>query len=240
MKEEAKEKIKPKTKKKKKRVVILSVLLLLVIGIGILLWTQANNLKALQYASYTPEKRQDIIEQHYAKIDEMVLGLGLAPLTPLTREQEEQLQRGEITEEEALEIVLSSAKNTEATTGTGTEDAATEAGTGGSTLQELLGRVYVLRSSYTGQLYGLIGQAKAEYIAQVKANGSADKAAIAASYIGQGLALEGACDGQMESLLSEISAELQRTGGDTSIVSEIRSAYSAEKSAVKASLLGQL
>lgn len=104
----------------------------------------------------------------------------------------------------------------------------------GARLQELLARVYLLRSSFTGQIDGLVEQAKAEVIA----SGNKDNAfALASKFIGMGNSLEAQCDSQMESLLGEISAELQRTGGDKGIVGEIRSAYENEKSIKKAALL---
>ena len=104
----------------------------------------------------------------------------------------------------------------------------------GVRLQELLARVYLLRSSFTGQIDGLVEQAKAEVIA----SGNKDNVfALASKFIGMGNSLEAQCDAQMESLLGEISAELQRTGGDTGIVGEIRSAYENEKSIKKAALL---
>ena len=50
-------------------------------------------------------------------------------------------------------------------------------------------------------------------------------------------ALEGECDAQMDSLLSQINDELVRTGGDTSVVSQIKTAYQNEKSLTKSALM---
>ena len=101
-------------------------------------------------------------------------------------------------------------------------------------LQELLARIYLLRSSFTGQLNSLVEQAKAEVIA----SGSKDNIfSIASKYIGMGNNLEAQCDAEMESLLNEIYAELKRTGGDTGMVEDIRTAYKNEKSITKAALI---
>ncbi len=232
------------SKKKKTKIVVWTIILIFVIGIAVLLWTQANNLKALQYAQYTPEERQLLLEQNQERIDAIISSLPVNPLTLLTEEQEEMLQNGDITEEEALQIIMGIGSDAQYKkngsdkkgSGAGSDVSGKQTGDHGR-LQELLARVYLLRSSYTGQLDGLVAQAKGEYIAQRKSGKKVDKTAIASRYISKGLALESSCDGQIEGLLSEIKAELERTGGDTSVVAEIRGTYNTEKSIKKADIM---
>lgn len=225
--------------RKKKGIIAWSIVLVLVIGIGVLLWTQINNLNAIKYATYTPEEREQVLEENRKEIEEKIQDMMIEPLNPLTKEQEELLNRGELSEKEALQIIMGNiAGNTQnretMQLSAGKKDKEKESA---NRVQELIARVYLLRSSFSGQLDGLVAEAKAEYVAQKRATGKADKASIASKYIGKGHALEGVCDGQMEALLSDISAELNRIGGDTSLVGQIRSAYSAEKSVKKANLL---
>ena len=104
-----------------------------------------------------------------------------------------------------------------------------------SELENLIAQIYILRADFSGQLDSLVGQAKAEYIA----NKGKNKAGIAGKYLRMASDLEGACDSQMESILSKIDAELKSTGGDSGIISEIRSAYENEKSIKKADLLAK-
>lgn len=104
-----------------------------------------------------------------------------------------------------------------------------------SRLNQLIAQVYLLKSSFSGRIDSLIEQAKAEYIA----NNCQNKAGIAGKYLRKGTDMEAECDARMESLLAEISSELQKTGGDSSIVSEIRSAYKNEKSIKKAELVAE-
>ncbi len=228
-------------RKKKTGIIVLSIILILVIGIGVLLWTQINNLNAIKYAGYSQEERESVLERNQKEIDEKIQEMMIAPLNPLSKEQEEMLQRGELSEKEALQIIMGNVAGTNKNpsaiqSGAEKGDKGTDSGAG-SRIQELIARVYLLRSSFTGQLDGLVAQAKAEYVAQKKATGKADKASIAAKYIRKGYALESACDGQIEELLSKISAELKRIDGDMSLVGQIRSAYNAEKSVKKADLL---
>lgn len=229
-------------KKKKTKIVILVVVLVFVVGIGILLWTQTNNLRALRYAMYTPKERQRLLQQNQERVDAIMDSLPVNSLTLLEEEQEAKLRRGEMSESEALQIMTGASGNSDAKEGTEQQTSSGGKKTPkdeNSKLQELLAKVYLLRSSYTGQLDSLVGQAKSEYVAQKKANGKADKTAIATSYINKGLALEKACDGQMETLLSEIKAELERIGGDISVIGEIRETYNTEKSLKKADLLSR-
>lgn len=228
-----------KKARKKGRVITIVLILAIVFlaGIGALVYFQMNNLEALRLSRYSQEERESLLQQNEQAIIE---ALPVEPITPLTEEQEKMLQRGEITEDEALQMMMGTL------VGNGSKPTEKPVTSVPSTpkeenqkLQELLARVYLLRSSFAGRLDGLIGQAKSEYFAQKKANGKADKISIGSKYIGKGLALEKECDGQMEALLAEIKAELERTGGDTSVVSQIRSSYSSEKSAKKAGLLNQ-
>ena len=104
-----------------------------------------------------------------------------------------------------------------------------------SELESLVAQIYILRSDFSGQLDSLVSQAKAEYIA----NKGKNKAGIAGKYLRKATDLEALCDSQMEETLSKIDVEIKRTGGDTEIVSEIRSAYENEKSIKKADLLAK-
>lgn len=226
-------------RRKKAGIVVLSIVLVLVMGIGVLLWTQINNLNAIRYAGYSQEERESVLAENQKEIDEKIQEMTLDPLNPLSKEQEAMLQRGELSEKDALQIIMGNVAGTNQKPETlqGGAGKTDKGKSSGSRVQELIARVYFLKASFTGQLDGLVAQAKAEYVAQKKATGKADKSSIAAKYIKKGYALEGACDGQMEALLSEISAELKRIDGDMSLVGQIRSAYKAEKSVKKAELL---
>ncbi len=219
-----------KAKKKTKRTVVLIVVLALVLGIGMLLWSQANNIKALRFALYTQEERERLAEKNQEAIDAIVAALPVDPMQDLNEEQAAMYQRGEMSEEEALGIIMGNDGTKKPTSSQSKEN---------KRLQELLAKVYLLRSNYVGRLNGLIEEAKSEYIARKKSTGKADKATIGSKYISKGSSLESECDGQMEALLGEIKTELERTGGDLSVVEEIRNTYNSEKSIKKADLINQ-
>lgn len=258
-----------KSKKRKRRIVFLTVLAVVVVifgGAAILAYRQANNIKAVQMMKYTPEEQQALKIQNENTVQEILEKLPVESLKPLDEEQEEMLQSGTLSEEEALDIIMGKSPeasgNEEAPSAdanASAPDAAPSVPTSAttkpvestltaapteapqkqetSTLQEKIARVYLLRSSFTGQLDSLIAEAKEEYYATP--SNMRDTVAIGRKYLGRGQALEKQCDAQMETLLADVKTELERTGGDTSVVSQMRAAYKEQKSIKKAELLSR-
>lgn len=103
-----------------------------------------------------------------------------------------------------------------------------------SRVDEIIAQMYVLRSGYMGQLDGLVVQGWREYI-----RGEISKQGAISKYIGIGNSLEGQCDAQMESLLSELQTELVRIGGDTGLIGQIRQTYQSQKSIKKAEMIAK-
>ena len=104
-----------------------------------------------------------------------------------------------------------------------------------SKLTELIAEAYVLRAYYSSQLEGMRASATAEYKAlSTEEQTQQRKMTIGMNYIDRAGALEAECDGLMDNLIARIESELQQTGGDTSIIKDIRSYYAEEKSLKKA------
>ena len=102
-------------------------------------------------------------------------------------------------------------------------------------LAELIAEAYALRAYYTNMLEGMRSSAVKDYTALVKEEQTqAKKRDIGMQYLGKAGALESECDGRMTSLLSRIETELDRTGGDKSIINDIKYYYAEEKSLKKA------
>lgn len=259
-------------KKHKGLKITICVLLVLLVGAGIFAVRQSNNIKALIYMQkYTPQQRAEKQKENDEAVQRILDSVPEASgIKSLTEEEEKKLQSGELSESEALEIIMgepvgsdfvSSAEPTggnntpsdrpSENSASGTSDSVDSDSAGvnsdsaadavksdnaddGAQLKKLFARVYLLRSSFTGQLNSLISQAKAE-LKSPEAEGNA--VSIANKYYSLGTSLEAECDSQMESLLSQIKAELERTGGDTSVAEQIRSAYQNEKSLTKSALI---
>ena len=202
----------------------------------------ANNIKALTYMNKSPEQHKELLLENEKKVQEILDKLPAPTIKPLSEEDEKKLQNGEISQEEALSIIMGKnekPQNSQQDKKPGPvkieEDNTNEEEYDPERLQNLIAQIYLLRSSFTGQINGLVAQAKQEYINQTKK----DLPAIAAKYIGIASGLESSCDGQIESLLSQIKTELEKAGADTSMVNDIRSAYYNEKSITKAALLAK-
>lgn len=96
-----------------------------------------------------------------------------------------------------------------------------------------IAKVYVLKSEFTSSVDSLVSQAKSDYA------GGMSTPDLMRKYSGLAASLEGSCDSRMESLLSELDAKLDASGGDKSVINEIRSSYESEKSLKKAELLSK-
>ena len=107
-------------------------------------------------------------------------------------------------------------------------------------LAAMVGEIYALRNSFTGQLDDLLQQAKAEYGAMSPEDREKKKSALASKYIGLAGSLESSCDSQMEEILGRIQKHLKETGGDPSLVKEIRKVYENEKALKKSSYMEML
>ncbi len=225
--------IKPK-KRRKWPWILLSVFLILAIGITILAVWQWNNIMAIHYAtSYSVEELQKMQEDNDRVIREICEGLSELDLSRLPEEAEQLLQSGELPEEKAVAVLTGQMTWEEAK-----EDisAPVEASQKNqiSKVDDIIAQIYVLRSGYVGKLDGLVSQAWGEY-----RSGNISKQDLINKYVGIGYGLEGECDGRMESLLSELTGELSRTGGDLSLVDTIRNTYYSEKSIKKAEMIAK-
>lgn len=252
-----------KKNRKLSLIITLAIVLAILIAGGVVAYTQRNNIHAVLSMKYTEEERREkLTQQEVAVLQKIADEMPEAQVKPLTTEEEQLLKDGVISQEDALKIIMGEPVETflqpepqkpEApqpetpaaepldSEGSGSEPAQPTQTQQENTPQEdanklknLLAQVYLMKSNFTGQLDGLIAQAKQEYIA---GKGTVSKYGIGKRYIGIASGLEAQCDARMESLLGEIKAELQRTGGDTGLVNEIRAVYESEKSAKKAALI---
>lgn len=225
----------------------------LVVVLVVVLCFQWNNIKALRYvARYTSQERESLLEEKKSKLDKYLEEFPDIHVQPLPQKAEAMYQKGELTTDEAMQIVKmeksieeiieikekeqksNSAKSqTDQATQT-TQTKAQEEPREENRLQELLAQVYVLKAGFTGKLNGLIGEAQAEL------NSSAGKTRamdIAQKYINLGSSLEAQCDEKMATLTDQIRSELKRLGRNTQLADEVQSVYQTEKSIKKASIL---
>lgn len=135
-------------------------------------------------------------------------------------------------------------------TGTGDADSGDGATSGGEAVQTqpnadqivavAVSKLYSLQSQYTGQIDSLVARAKAYYKEQKAANGTAAaRSSTLAAFSGEVVSMESACDAKVEAVLSDLTAQLNAIGADTSIVATLRSSYNSEKSAQRAAYVSK-
>ena len=225
-----------KKKRKFRFGAFLVVFLVLSCIVGVFVYLQRDNIEAIFFATqYSSQERKiKVTEKEAELLEKLAEEVPDAQVKPLSEEEEKLLKDGEISPEDALQLIMGTTSTTSGGTSSQTEKKEEpQKQEQPSRLKELLAQVYLMKASYGGQLDGLVSQAKQEYIA---GKGKISKFTIGKKYIGMAGSLEAQCDGQMEAILTEIKAELKRTGGNLSLVDEIRAAYRNEKSAKKAAL----
>ena len=108
----------------------------------------------------------------------------------------------------------------------------------GERLAQLLAEIYLLQAKSQNDLENLLSAAVSEYRAlpdQERTNAAIFD--IGMKYFSIAGGMESESDRRMDGLLAEIRAELNASGGDLSLISDIRSIYNSEKNIRKAEYL---
>lgn len=102
-------------------------------------------------------------------------------------------------------------------------------------IAELVTKMYVLKSEYTGSVEGVVSSMKAEY-AQLppEQRTKSAKQSIAASYMSKINAMEVQCDAQVNTIVSKLKSILEDNGRDMALADAILSSYATEKENTKA------
>lgn len=236
----------------KKRYIILIVIALAVAG---LCFHQRNNIKAIIiFATHSTEDTEKLIQKNKEELNESLKKYSEYIPRDLTSEEEEKIASGELSVEEAAEILLKEASEEEEKAADGSNSASRPSSSGNentsvnketdksaSVIKRYTAELYSMKAYYMGQLSQIESRARSEYSAMSSTEKkNLSKAAFVGKYAGYATTLMGECDGKVNSLLSSMKAELTSVGGDTSIISAIRQAYENEKAARKAYYLNMV
>ena len=207
-------------------------------------WHFQNELQAVNYYLRYSQEEQAVLEQENEAMLENVLQQANLPTEiftdpSLTAEEiaqklEEQAQgNGYPTEHQDSDQNADPVGSSESRPSNSSSSINTTSQNYDAQLAAMVGEIYALRTSFVGQLDGLLQQAKAEYGALSPEQREKQKNSLASKYIGLAGSLEANCDSQMEAILSRIQKHLKENGGDTSLVKEIRKVYENEKALKK-------
>ena len=127
--------------------------------------------------------------------------------------------------------------------GPATSDATTEvtvtapATSTARSVEDVISEIYLLRAEVLNKIDLMIADGTAEVEATPKEKRTLTfKIELMNRYMDRGNALEKECDARMELLLSELETALRQSGGDLSLIDEVRALYAQEKKLYKAEL----
>lgn len=229
--------------KRWKKIVGGTLVVLVAVGAGAA-WHFQNELQAVNYYLRYSQEEQTVLEQENEALLENILQQANLPVEifndpSLTAEEiaqklEEQAQgNGYPTEHQDSDQNADPVGSSESRPSNSSSSINTTSQNYDAQLAAMVGEIYALRTSFVGQLDGLLQQAKAEYGALSPEQREKQKNSLASKYIGLAGSLEANCDSQMEAILSRIQKHLKENGGDTSLVKEIRKVYENEKALKK-------
>ena len=230
---------------KKKNIVLLIILLIILVVVGFIAHKYRNYFSAFYHvATNSGEKLEEKKLETDQRAIDTIKEYGIETVRPLTEEETAKLNSGELTEEEAVNIVLGQF-NGESESEPGaisTQDNAsnnpTDKGVDSEALKEknaeiaqLIGKIYVLKAKFTSELDSVENWVYAEIkkLTKEEKKSKASKVRIGREAYSMALDLEAECDGQMDDILNRLTVLLKETGQSTDLVSEIREAYENEK-----------
>ena len=243
--------ISEQVKTRKKHPILRVLLILLVIAVieaaGLCYW-QKENLKAvIDSRTYTTDELTDKIAESKHEAEQVIAEYDTPIMRDFTLEEEDKIRKGELTPEEAMQLIMTPETGTASETEAASETGKSES-TGGSVqssapsqakpenpansiVANYLQQVYGLKAYYLGELGRVESEMRSVYV-----NSGKDKSAIPGiiqSYLPEVGSLESECDSQISSLLNSMRSELSAIGADTSVADKIYNAYLNEKSLKK-------
>ena len=241
---------------KNKKVSTIIVLVILLIGIATAGYFAYQNRNSIMAVYYMYTNNVDTLEQSKLDTDEKALNAikeqGIENVRPLTDEETDKLNSGEITEEEALDIILGKQEDTGSTDeetpleNNNQSDNTSEVNSEKNTeIAQLVGQMYVLKAKFTNELAGIEDWVISQYRIYVKEYGRGNipysiKAKVGKAAYAKALKLEADCDKQVNDILSQLTVLLKETGQSTNLVAEIKAAYENEKMLAKTQYMSQI
>ncbi len=227
---------------KRRSIILLIIFLIIIISAGLVACKYYDYISMFYKAATTSsEKLQESKQEADQRAMEAIKEYGIETVRPLTEEETEKLNNGELTEEEAVNIVLGRLDGEVSTQNNNSSVQGTSANDNGlseavlkeknAEIAQLIGKVYVLKAKFTNELDAVEKWVHSEYnkLTKEEKKSTSAKVKIGKEAYSRALALEADCDIQMEEILDRLTVLLEETGQSTTLVGEIRTAYENEK-----------
>lgn len=242
--------------KKVSTIIVLVILFILLISIAVAGYLAYQNRNSIMAVYYMYTDNVDALEQNKLDTDEKALDAikehGIEHVRPLTEEETDKLTSGEITEEEALDIILGREEDAASLGGekpvennNQSENITPENSEKNKEIAQLIGQMYVLKAKFTNELATIEKWVEDQYWIYTKEYGEGNvpysiKAKIGKEAYAKALGLENDCDNQVNDILSRLTVLLQETGQSTNLVTEIKAAYENEKMLAKTQYMSKI
>ncbi|MEG0874735.1 MAG: hypothetical protein RSH79_05465 [Clostridiales bacterium] len=252
---------------KKKILISLAIAFVaLLVVLGIFTSIQRENIAAyLDSRNVTSAELSKNIEKEKATLRENLKGFIPDSMRDLTTDEEMMLISGQISQDEAHDLmgisdyvnengsvknnydINSGAPNNGGndgglTNGTSAQDiAAAKEAKISKAVTNATAQLYSAKALFLGKVGGIANAAVSEFNALPSSERtSSSKAAILSKYISKIGSIESQCDSRVNSILGTLEAQLESVGGDTAIVKQLQSSYETEKAAEKSYYLNQI
>ncbi|MBQ2890759.1 MAG: hypothetical protein IJE44_03830 [Clostridia bacterium] len=225
-----------KKNKKTGKKVVLGIIGVILIGIIVLVAWRWNDIKAAYYFISNPtsetitEKIEKTKEEREKAVSEYIEGT----VRDFTEEEEKKITSGELTVEEATEIIKQEFENSVAKPEGETPKEKDKQEIDAFIAENII-QLYSYKAYYLGQLGQIEKAALADYRALPKKDRTlVSKQSIIDKYIGTANALLIECDGKVNGIIKKLEKKLVENKMDTSIVKQISKSYEEEKALKKA------
>lgn len=235
----------PETKKKMKvwKKALLTGICLFVTALCVVAVWRWNDIKAIYYFTMvgSSEKIAEEIDARKKEREEVISEYIDGKVRDFTEEEEKKITSGELSVEEATEIIRN--EFTESLNGDSAKGEAdkkkdqieNEKKEIDEFIAENIIQLYSYKAYYLGQLGQIEKAAKADYIAlSPKDRNLVSKQSIVDKYIGVANALLIECDAKVHTIMKNLEKKLLEKNMDTTIVNKINSSYEEEKALKKA------
>lgn len=230
---------------------ILVVFFLIFILAGILIYANYDNIKPL-FTAMQYETKEDIendIKVTQQKTEQILKDIGKENIKPLDEEEEKKLVSGEMTQEEAINIILGKDKeetpqappeNNDVPQEKPSENVEETKNDYETKLGELVAEIYVIKGKYMGLI-------KAEEKATIKDFTSlpkeqqtvANKYKVGGKHLRTVLKLQDQCDEEINALLERLETLLTENNQPLDLIKQIKGAYEQEKELTKAQYINK-
>lgn len=235
----------------KKRKIFLIVIICILAVCGVFAAYQRDNISALiKSVNYSDEELNKMMEENKKKLETEISEKYPGVVVEFTEEEEKEIMSGEVTPEEIINKKVAELEKKQADEkngGSASENSKNDAAKNKNdknteeAINKKIIEFYSLKAYYLGRLGQLEAGVKADYAALPESKRNlVGKKELASKYMSAATSLMSQCDAKVSALLSELENEIKANGGDTSVISTIKSAYENEKNLKKAYYMSKL